>query len=706
MKRMKVATKRAIDSEITGQLLKIDPIRGELMAYANRFMEKYHTDTRPLLGAITLHELCSLSVKGGLGLSNLKAQISPNPPDTLVWDGYAGDCDLNLVIKQDKIPKGKTVGEVMAAVAQRIKILLVEAIEDTRYSTLLEHLPHGALGGDKLYRCSQLEALAKLIDFSSKKLDIPLQVPVEFAGAQTIVNVFKDLVPILTAVGGANLKKVFDLIMTADSKDWLVYCTETLFFVSDLNRVNSAWNDVDHSFFPYAPGRMDALGHEVSELAIDQQKARQKEAEATQPYDVFKIITSDFRYSSRDITEGPVSDDDDTLFEPEESYNLSMYANNLIDDFTLIRTALKFLGYSVEYRDVPDTSPEAEKLDVRNGAGKCEFVDVAVPHITSPEWYFCQDRTYYHQIPDPVPDGQWGFKVCDFDYQLEENVNLIIENSCGLSHSAHKLGKRIARMKETWVHCDHVQVFPRKHDGPRPASITEIFDAPKALVDSFSMDYQQLYSIHTLPDWLYDGIFLSLKELKDTADTGVPDDVVGAAKKLGETGIFEMMCMADVVDGPAIAELRALLEDGHIKVNWVVAAYLLLKASQVADVIWFPTFGIFQVENPEQVQKALAVTGTGKAPMAAGDLVKVDWDARPGVPPLTYFPIEAGDVMGPSPEHPTPFFGHGLDASRRAIYREIRFRLRRANNQMLRIAYGRMLNALMRGAADSYSLEK
>jgi len=706
MKRMKVSTKRAIDSEITGQLLKIDPIRRELTAYANRFMEKYHTDDRLLFDSIAIHELCLLSVKGGLGLSNLKAQISPNPPDTLVWDGYAGDCDLNLVIRQDRIPQDKTVGEVMAAVAQRIKILLVETIDDTRYSTLLEHLPHGALGGDKLYRCSQLEALAKLIDFSSKKLDIPLQVPVEFAGAKTLVNVFKDLIPILTAVGGVNLKKVFDLITTADSKDWLVYCSESIFFVSNLNRVNSAWNDVDYSFFPYAPGRMDALGYEVSELAIEQQKARQKETETVQPYDVFKIITSDFMYSRKDISQGPVSDDEDTLFEPEESYNLSMYANNLIDDFTLVRTALKFLGYSVEYRDVPDTSPEAEKLDVRNGAGKCEFVDVAVPHISSPEWYFCQDRTYYHQIPDAVPDGQWGFKVCDFDYQLEENVNLIIENSCGLSHSAHKLGKRIDRMKETWVHCDQVQVFPRRDGAPSPLGITEPFDAPKTLVDSFSLDYQLLYSIHTLPDWLYDMIFLSLKELKDTADNGVADDVVGAAKKLGETGIYEMMCMADVVDGPAVVELRSLLEAGHIKVNWVVAAYLLLKASQVADIIWFPTFGIIQVENPEPVQQALAITSNSQVPVKAGSLVKVDWDARPGVPPLTYFTIEADDVMGPSPEHPTPFFGAGLDASRRAIYREIRFRLRRANNQMLRIAYGRLLNVLMRGGADSYSLEK
>jgi hypothetical protein len=303
MKRITADVKRTIDAELTGQLLKVGRIRDELVAYANQFIQNFNADNYLLFGNTTLRQLCSLSVKGGLGIANLEAQISPRPPDVLVWNDYSGDCDLNLIINRQNYPRGKPTGEVLAAVAQRIKILLAKTIGETRYSTFVTDLRVTDLR-PPLYRCSQAEALAHIIDFISQNLQLPIQIPVPgpggYVNARNIVSMLKDIIPSLVGICGPNLENVFGSITKAKSDDYVVYDDriQNLLFVSDLNQVKSSWTDIDYGFFPYAPGRMDTLGYEVSELAIAQQRARQL-GKAIQPYDVFKIINSAFVYTTQ-----------------------------------------------------------------------------------------------------------------------------------------------------------------------------------------------------------------------------------------------------------------------------------------------------------------------------------------------------------------------------------------------------------------------
>ena len=730
MFKIDVETKRTIDSELTKQLLGISSIRDELMSYTNRFLEKFHTDTYQLFDAIPIHQLCDISVKGGLGIENLEAQLQARAPDILVWNDYIGDCDLNLIIKKDQYPSGKSTGEVMGAVAQRIKILLVETIDETRYSTLLKDLKADKIS-PPLYRCSQVEVLAHIVDFVSQNIQLPVQIPGvirgDIADLQPILIMVKDIIPQLVEICGDNLKTVTDIVTTSDSNDWIVYdnrIKENILFVSNLNNVESSWTDVDYSFFPYIPGRMDSLGYEVNELVIKQQRARQIQENpdlrstdifqpVTLPYDIFKLAITPFAYTTQDTTNDKINPHKNDLFQPTKTYNLSMYSNNLIDDFCLIRTALRFSGYALRRVDVQAAAPEEQtyQIDVRQGSSKCEFVDVAIPRLASPEWFYCQNRHYYITIPSNPPPNSWAFKICDFDYQVEENVNLLIELGCGLSHSKHKADKRIRRLGETWIRCDFQTVFPRDPNGALPPGINVQFDAPKSLVEALTVDYQNLFGLDLLPDWIYNDVFKALFTLKQEVDTfnnqarataQQRDVVIRAAKELGKIGLMEIMCMADVVDGPEVTELRELLENGHIKVNWTLATYLLLKASQIPDVIWFPRYGVFEVIDPNAVQASNLQVAEGAINLVANGFVGVMWDAPPPEQALTLFTLPTEDVMVPNAPNPIKFYGKNLIESERQLDNEIRTRLMRANNQMLRVAYGTILNCLLRTSPNAY----
>src|SRR5690606_14630128 len=137
-----------------------------------------------------------LCVKGGLGIENLKAQLHKPSPSTLVWNNYVGDCDLNLLIKKDKYPTGRMTGEVMAAVSNRIKILLAKTIDDTRYSTLISDLKAGALE-KPLYLCNQIEALSQVIDFVSRGSQLPVSLPSapSPAALNQVIQLIKDVIP-------------------------------------------------------------------------------------------------------------------------------------------------------------------------------------------------------------------------------------------------------------------------------------------------------------------------------------------------------------------------------------------------------------------------------------------------------------------------------------------------------------------------------
>ncbi|KFA94370.1 hypothetical protein [Archangium violaceum] len=138
MRKISVTDKRALDETFTKQFLSIQQVREQLQDYANKFLENFHQDTYLLFDTIRISELCSLSVKGGLGIANLMARRQQQQLRGLVWDDYVGDCDLNLLIRKNEFPPGRTTGEVMAAVAQRIKILLARTISDTAYCSLVK----------------------------------------------------------------------------------------------------------------------------------------------------------------------------------------------------------------------------------------------------------------------------------------------------------------------------------------------------------------------------------------------------------------------------------------------------------------------------------------------------------------------------------------------------------------------------------------
>lgn len=735
MKKLSVDDKRTLDSVVTGQLLGIDAIRAELINYANAFIEAFNADTYRLFDQITLHELAALSVKGGLGIENLRAQAAPNPPNNLVWNTYKGDCDLNLLIRRDRYPAGKTTGQVMAAVAQRVKILLVQTIGVTRYCTLVQQLeaaqrPNprqpGPLGiRPPLYLCNQIQALALLVNFVGQDMRLPinnnaLPPPVNLNNPRPTVDVmavaelFSSVIPGLVGIGGPDLQKVFDYV-SAKSQFLVYYDPDArLFFVSNLQYVRSTWADVDYSFFPYAPGRMDSLGYEVTELAMDQIRARQvKRSEL--PYDVFKVTNTPFSYTSQDLTNARVSPYEEQVFTADDvgltpgptggnqgPYNISMYANNLIDDFALIRAGLLFPGYCV------NTVRGSYTVPVSRGTAKCEFVDVAIPRIASPEWYYLQDRNYYLQVPrNPAPNQSY-FKVCNWEYQTEENLNLLIELSAGHSHSSHKQTKRIDRLAEAWKNCDMATVFPRSGSGARPLGVAQ-FVAPAVLVENCVRDYETLYGLKPLPDDRYVFVFERLYDFyamllayESNYEANLPDDEVAdlvdplieAAKQLGRIGLQELVCMADTLDGPDVTKLRGLVKDGAIAVNWVLAAYLLLKAGTVQDLVWFPTQAVFEVRNAARFAQDYAVANVGQ-----GDYVTLDF--LHGVPGQVFalHKMSVNDMQ--CIDQDLDYVGE-LTLVGQRLLDKVRKALLTANNQMLRIAYGQMLNALLRVNAESY----
>lgn len=720
-KKIDVESKRAVDTALTKSLLAIPSIRQALAVFTNRFLERFYTDTYALIGGSTINQMCTLSVKGGLGIANLEAQLRHPAPNVLVWDNYVGDCDLNLLINRAQYPQGRTTGEVMAAVSQRTKILLAKTINDTRYSTLVSELRVAQLQ-PPLYLCSQIEALSHVVDFVAQDLALPVPMPPGPgpAALNPILQLLKDVLPALAGIGGAPLNEVFNSILTSASNDWIVFDDRQtqLLFVADLNKVKSTWTDVDQSFFPYAPGRMDTLGYEVAELAIRQQMDRgfrddpDIERPEETPYDIFRVTNTPFRYTNRDDSNAPVADRDLVLMQPNETYNVSMYANNLIDDFDLVRAALLFHGFALKRVDVQAAAAGNRNytIDVRRGTCKCEFVDVAIPRLLAPEWFYLQGKAYYVDIPTPAPPPpNYAIHVCNFDYQVEENLNLVIELGGGLSHSLHKARSRLVRLQSCWLRCNYVTVFPRAAGIPIPPSAAA-FQAPASLVQNFTSDMLGLFGLMALPDWLYNEVFVALYQVKTLTDQllapggpgGVTQaDVLEAAKELGTIGLLEIQCMADVVDGPMVSELRTLLENGAIEVNWVIACYLLLKASSVPDVIWFPRYGIFRVNNAAAVSAAFQVV-TGGPPLAVGDYVAVTWDGRQPGPPLALYTIPAADVLVPGAPNPPNFYGPRLETATRKLYAEVRTRGMASVGQILRVGYGRLMNALLRAANEPY----
>lgn len=705
MKKIDVDSKRIIDGQLTKKLLAIPSIKNELLKFTNRFMERFYTDDYLIFGGYKINQLSELCVKGGLGIENLKAQLHKPSPSTLVWNNYVGDCDLNLLIKKDKYPTGRMTGEVMAAVSNRIKILLAKTIDDTRYSTLISDLKAGALE-KPLYLCNQIEALSQVIDFVSRGSQLPVSLPSapSPAALNQVIQLIKDVIPALVEKAGAPVQVVFDSILRSTSKDWIVFNKDGLLFVSDLNHVKSSWANVDQSFFPYAPGRMDALGYEVSELAIRQQIDRSFrddpdiERQEETPYDIFTVCNTPFRYTNKDDSNINIPDRDVITLEPVESYNVSMYANNLIDDFVLIRAALLFHGFALKHppSDIDDGN-YGNTIDVRKGTCKCEFVDVAIPRLLSPEWFYLQGKSYYTEIQNPALKSH-AINLGNWDYQLEENLNLIMELGSGMSHSVHKANSRIARIKECWPECEAVQVFPRGTITP-PVVKDKLFTAPKSIVSNFTSDIGGLLGLKQLPDWLYNDVFLALYDFKSAIDEcvkpdeiplAVRDKVLTSSNELGTINLVEIQCMADVVEGPSVIELRELLEKGAIEVNWVTASYLLLKKSRIPDVIWFPRYGIIKINDAGAFMEKFP-----NQLLEDNNHIAILFDRSNPVPSMQFFPMDAEDVTD-------SFYGAQLDTQTRRLYQEIRTRGMAASGQILRIAYGRLMNVLLRAANDPF----
>lgn len=714
MKKISVGHKRNLDSAVTGQLLKNKLIRGELETYATAFIKAFNADTVPLFPApakqVTLSKLTSLSVKGGLGIENLEAQATNQPPNRLVWNKYAGDADFNLLIEKDAYPPGLTTGAVMAAVAQRIKMLLAETIGTTRFANLTQILSNETLHAP-LYLCNQVEALSHLVAFLSQDLTPPID-GASFPGnanAQTIAQCLSGLEPSLSGIRGPDVQRAFQAITSSSGNQLLVYRDrdEKLFFVADIGRVKSDWFDVDYSFFPYAPGRMDSLGFEVTELAIAQQHAR--EVNRTKlPYDIFKVVTSDFTYTESERSMKDLGPFDDFLYtaefetreqkRPKSPYNLSLYANNLIDDFDLIRTALRFPGISVS--QPKDIAKDDYRADVGHGAAKCEFVDVAIPRIASPEWLYLQDRIYYDKIPANPQPNQAYVKVCNWEYQCEENLNLLIELAAGQSHSAHKSGKRIDRLIKAWNQCEMATVFPR------PGSNAQLpdkqpFEAPALLVSNFADDYERLYGFHPLPDDFYVQVFEPLFQLHQrlAACQIKPNDttraaVVTAAGTLGQTGLGKMVCGAQPAESTLVSSLRTLVDASQISCDWALAALLTLKASRIGDRIWFPLSMKAEVKDAAAVNSA----NLGLPQVNDGDIIFATRTA--GLPSqwLSLTLVPRGTLDGVN----SIDFTGSLERANQRLVNKVRENLLHSNNQMLRIAYGQILNVLLRANADSY----
>ena len=744
MQKLDTDTKRTLDSEFTGQILRIPAIRGVLERLCNAFLQLFAQDTYPVFPNLTLPQLCDVSVKGGLGMENLRAQAQHPPPETLVWGSYTGDCDLNLLIKKSSYPAGAMSGEVMARVAKRTKILMVQAIEQIFFNTAADEIqradmyryPTGEMRDEEMPRpgkrprieaqhsfhyehaglqnplcyCTQVEALTQVVSFAYRALPLGNAVHINPADLSTILNMIKSILPRLADIFGPDFDAVCKTITGSRSNQWIVYDNpeKDLLFVSDLERLESTWTDVDYSFFPYAPGRVDSQGYEISELAMRQALARQHGVQLN-PYDIFKIATSTFAYTDEESMDPPPDERDNRLHKANPKQNLSMYANNLIDDFALLRSALRFHGHALKCREGNDYT-----VNVFSGTAKCEFLDVAIPRIGSPEWFYCQNRTYYGEVPsDPGPRSQMQFKICNWEYQVEENLNLLIELGMGLSHSTQKAGKRITRFCESWQECTMADVFPRQADGPLPPKVPVPFQAPAVLVANWVSDYTHLYSIGNLPDWLYNEIFAALFVLHRTVATFQEheqnqvgqtqldqdeSDVKNSAETFGEIGLVgDFIPMANPTEADAVSALRTLVKDGHIEVNWVTATYLLLKASRLADIIRFPCFGILHVKNDPTI-----TINPPNVQFNNDDYVMVTWKNGPMGPPLSYFTLPATDAQDPTSQIPNRLYSGNLEDARRAIYRDIRQRLMRANNQALRVTYGRILNALYRTASDAF----
>jgi len=713
VKKISVDHKRSLDSMVTDQLLGIRPIREELETYTTAFIKAFNADTVPLFPApakpVTLSTLTSLSVKGGLGITNLEAQAKTQPPSRLVWSDYVGDADFNLLIEKGAYPPGLSTGTVMASVAQRIKMLLAETIGTTRFANLVQILSNQNLERP-LYLCNQIEALSHLVSFLSQDLTPSIDgvnFPVN-PNAETIAQCLSGMEPLLSSKRGPDIQRAFQAITASSGNQLLVYRNreEKLFFVSDLGRVKSEWFDVDYSFFPYAPGRMDSLGFEVTELAIAQQHAREVNRSKL-PYDIFKVVTSDFAYTESERTMKDLGPFDDFLYtaefetreqkRPKSPYNLSLYANNLIDDFDLIRTALRFPGISVS--QPKDIAKNDYRADVGHGAAKCEFVDVAIPRIASPEWFYLQGRDYYDKIPaNPLPNQPY-VKVCNWEYQCEENLNLLIELAAGQSHSAHKSGKRIDRLIKAWNHCNMATVFPRPGGTAKLPNDAQ-FDAPALLVSNFAADYERLYGFHPLPDDFYRQVFEPLFRLREaltayavSSDDTTRRNVVTAAGALGQTGLSPMVCGAQTAEAPLVSSFRELVEAEHLSCDWALAALLTLKASRISDRIWFPVTMKAEVKDADAVNNAHL-----ELPQVQdGDIIFV---SRTSGLPNQWLSMATipGDIDAVTPID----FTGSLDHANQRLINKVRENLLYANNQMLRIAYGQILNTLLRANADSY----
>jgi hypothetical protein len=281
-----------------------------------------------------------------------------------------------------------------------------------------------------------------------------------------------------------------------------------------------------------------------------------------------------------------------------------------------------------------------------------------------------------------------------------------------------------------WIRCDRRQVFPRMPGGAIPESVRyrdpNGWEAPASIVASWVRDYEDLYSLSHIPDWLYNQLFESLYELKAAADAAdhrpTPaaqgpkpanaevEQVKNAGTKLGQVGLTSMPARATHDDAAAVTALRGLIETDALATNWVGAAWLLLKASDLPDILWFPRLSAFRIDNAAAVLAALQAAGLGVAmdgaSLANGDVIGMIWDAVPGTPhPVTLFAMPAADFADDTARFPVRWYGKGLEASRPQLYRDVRNRLMRANNQILRVSYGTTLTALHRTAQDSFLVE-
>lgn len=707
MRKISIGDKRTLDAEFTGQLLKIPKIKSELAKYANAFVQLFDADTYRLFATeqkqgLPINELCELVVKGGLGLEMLRALDANKPLNGLEWGTYTGDCDLNLLIRAEKYPRGWMTGPVLAAVAQRIKVLLVQAIDATRYSTFVQDLDKAKQSlVDPLFRCDKFAAAARLLGFVADDLEI--EVDLETLGG--VIALFSSLVPDIVKRAGPDMQKVFDFVLKSSSDDFLVYQKDGLLFVSNLQYVRSSWADVDYSFFPYAPGRMDSLGFEASELAQRQREARQVERTEL-PYDIFKVTSTPFQFTDSEITNDHVDPKDDRLHTAEDvglnlnatnqkqsPYNLSMYANNVIDDFDLIRAALLFPGFAV-------TRADDEVPVVTRGTAKCEFVDVAIPRIGAPEWFYLQDREYFVS-PPPRGNKASSLKIANWSYQTEENLNLLIEASVGQSHSEHKLAKRIDRLCEAWWKCELI-ILPPKN-----------YDVPTFLVDNYASDYAGLFGMTALGDAekaLVNGnlgrVSKALSAYKTSQvkpKTAEIKAVRKATQILGQTGLCAMLTGAEINDGPIVAELRSVVSSGGVKVNWSMAAYLLIKAGAVNDTIWFPRDMMsFQVVDASKVAE-LGKLFRPTVDLKVGDIVLFNLAPRfeDDLHPQVQYSWPSEQTASLLDTTRIRYEGE-LTLSTQRLLNELRELLAHANNQLLRIAYGQIISTLSRVAADSY----